>query len=69
MEECKYEIKKTKTENFINDDLDPMVINWFNDNFLTDSDSVDETGSNSDNDESKKYGNESVKDSDNKSND
>ena len=36
---------------------------------MTDSDSVDETDSISDNDESKKYGNESDKDSDNKSND
>ena len=52
MEECKYEIKKTGMENFINDDLDPSS----SDN-ETDSDSDKETENESDNDKSKKSDN------------
>ena len=43
LEECKYEIKKTKMENFINNDLDPISSN---------SDSDNETDNEFDNDES-----------------
>ena len=43
MEECKYEIKKTKMENLINDDLD---LSSFDDE--SDSESDDETESDSD---------------------
>ena len=32
LEECKYEIKKTKMENFINNDLDPISSNSDSDN-------------------------------------
>ena len=46
LEEFKYEGKKTKIENIINDDLDP-------------SSSKDETDSDSDNDESTKSDNDS----------
>ena len=49
MEECKYEIKKTKMENLINDDLEKSSSNDFDDEFDN-----DETGSDNetDNDES-----------------
>ena len=60
LKECKSEMKKTKMENFINDDLDQSS----SDN-ETDTDSDDETDNESDNDESKKSDNES----DNKSSD
>ena len=43
LEECKYEIKKTKMENFINNDLDPISSN---------SDSDNETDNEFDHDES-----------------
>ena len=46
LEECKYEIKRTKMENLINDDLEP-----------TSSD--DETQSNSDNESDKEFDNQS----------
>ena len=47
LEECKYEIKKTKMENLINDDLEPSS----SDN-ETDSDSDNDTDNEPDNDES-----------------
>ena len=49
MEECKYEIKKTKMENLINDDLEKSSSNDSDDEFDN-----DETGSDNetDNDES-----------------
>ena len=46
LEEWKYEIKKTKTENFINDDLDPS---WSDE---SDNETGSDTDNESDNDES-----------------
>ena len=48
LEECKYEIKKNKTERFINDDSDP--------------DSSDESDNESDNEESNRYDNKESND-------
>ena len=47
LEECKYEIKKAKMENFMNDDLNPVS----SDN-ETDSDSDNDADDETDNDES-----------------
>ena len=43
LEECKYEIKKTKMENLINDDLDPIA---------SDNNTDNESDNDADNDES-----------------
>ena len=48
LEECKYEIKKTKMENLINDDMEPSS----SDN-ETDRDSDNDTGNESDNETDK----------------
>ena len=54
LEECKYEIKKNKMENLINDDLDPSSSD--ND---TDNKSNNDTDTESENDESNEYFGES----------
>ena len=54
LEECKYEIKKNKMENLINDDLDPSSSD--ND---TDNKSNNDTDTEPDNDESNEYFGES----------
>ena len=54
LEKCKYEIKKTKMENLINDDLEPSS----SDN-ETDSDSDSETDNESDNETDNETNNES----------
>ena len=43
LQECKYEIKKTKMENLINDDLDPIA---------SDNNTDNESDNDADNDES-----------------
>ena len=60
LEECKYEIKRTKMENFINDDPDPSS----SDN-ETDSDSDNETINESNNDFDNESDNETDSDESN----
>ena len=48
LEECKYEIKKNKTENLINDDLDPSSSDNYSKNDYFNSSSSDESDSESD---------------------
>ena len=50
LEQCKYEMKKTKMENLINDDLDPSSSDESDNE--TDSDSANDTDNEFDNDES-----------------
>ena len=48
MEECKYETKKNKTENFINDDLDPSSFDESDNESDNESDIDESKTSNSD---------------------
>ena len=50
LEECKYEIKKNKMENLINDDLDPSSSDNETDN-NSDNDTDNDADNESDNDE------------------